>query len=99
MFARKKQGTSEDKTKVEQEYKSVHETPLICLFDLDESVLSSFKEDSYNCSIGSLGKLVRVPNDRIESEHFLKLNYSQPVNTHEHDILVFNMDFYEKENF
>lgn len=39
MFARKKQGTSEDKTKVEQEYKSVHETPLICLFDLDESVL------------------------------------------------------------
>ncbi|KRG32602.1 MULTISPECIES: hypothetical protein [unclassified Psychrobacter] len=99
MFARKKQGSSEGKTKVEQEYKSVHETPLICLFDLDESVLQSFKEDSYNCSIGSLGKLVRVPNDRIKPEHFLKLNYSQPVNTHEHDILVFNMDFHEKENF
>ena len=99
MFARKKQIISEEKIKVEQKYKSVHETPLICLFDLDESVLQSFKKDSYNCSIGSLGKLVRVPNDRIRSEHFLKLNYSQPANIHEHDILVFNMDFYEKEDY
>nr|WP_317200775.1 hypothetical protein [uncultured Psychrobacter sp.] len=99
MFAKKKHDIPEENIKVEQEYKSVHETPLICLFDLDESVLQSFKENSYNCSIGSLGKLVRVPNDRIKSEHFLKLNYSQPANIHEHDILVFNMDFYQKEDY
>jgi len=99
MFAKKKQDISEEKTKVEQEYKSVHETPLICLFDLDESVLQSFKENSYNCSVGSLGKLVRVPNDRIKLEHFLKLNYTQPANIHEHDILVFNMDFYQHEDY
>lgn len=99
MFARKKQGVSEEKTKVEQEYKSIHETPLICLFDLDESVSKGFEEASYNCTIASLGKLVRVPNDRRNSEHFLKLNYSQPANIHEHDILIFNMDFHEEVDY
>lgn len=40
-----------------------------------------------------------MPNDRRNQQHFLKLNYSQPANLHEHDILVFNMDFYEEVDY
>ncbi|MDC9502919.1 MULTISPECIES: hypothetical protein [unclassified Pseudoalteromonas] len=100
MFGRKKQdSTKEKEVKVETDEKSIHESPQICLFDLDESVLEGFKDASYNCSEGTLGKMVRVPNDRRDQQHFLKLNYSLPVNLHEHDILVFNMDFYEEVDY
>lgn len=100
MFGRKKQDTTEEQeVKMEKDDKSIHESPQICLFDLDNSVLGGFEDASYNCSVGTLGKLVRVPNDKRNQQHFLKLNYSQPVNLHEHDILVFNMDFYEEVDY
>ncbi|MFY0667250.1 MAG: hypothetical protein JXQ95_04375 [Alteromonas stellipolaris] len=100
MFGRKKQDTSEkQEVKMEKDDKSIHESPQICLFDLDNSVLGGFEDAMYNCSVGTLGKLVRVPNDKRNQQHFLKLNYSQPVNLHEHDILVFNMDFYEEVDY
>ncbi|MDW0360526.1 hypothetical protein Q8G38_14490 [Halomonas venusta] len=100
MFGRKNQNVPErEEIKVEEAEKLIHESPQICLFDLDESVLEGFEDASYNCSMGSLGKFVRVPNNRRNEQHFLKLNYSQPINLHEHDILIFNMDFYEEVDY
>jgi hypothetical protein len=89
MFGGKKQNNEvKVEVKVEKEEKTIHESPHICLFDLDESVVEAFAEASYNCSEGSLGRLVRVPNNKRNQQHFLKLNYSQPSNLHEHDIFV-----------
>lgn len=97
MFGRKKQDVLKDmdiKEKTENKEQIVHYSPQICLFALDKSIIESFKGASYNCSEGSLGRLVHVPNNRRDDKHLLRLNYSSPANLHEHDILVFNMDFY-----
>lgn len=97
MFGRKKQNAPEiEEIKLER---AIHESPQICLFDLDESVLEGFKDASYKCSTGSLGKLVRVPNNRRDDQHLLNLNYFKPTNLHEHDILVINMDFNEEIDY
>jgi hypothetical protein len=100
MFRKKKQNIHDkEEVKMNKEEKLIHESPQICLFDLDESIVEAFAEASYNCSVGSLGRLVRVPNYNRDQQHFLQLNFSQPVNLHEHDILVFNMDFHEEVEY
>ncbi|MGI0119635.1 hypothetical protein [Zooshikella sp. RANM57] len=97
MFKKKKQDAQENEgVKMEKEAQVVHDSPQICLFDLDKSIVDSFKAAAYNCNEGSLGRLIRVPNNTRGKQHFLRLNLSSPVNLHEYDILVFNMDFYEE---
>ncbi len=76
-----------------------HDSPQICLFDMGSSIVTSFKAASYNINEASLGKLVKVPNDRRDSQHFLKLNHNSPDNLHEHDIVVFDMDLSEKVDY
>ena len=99
MFGKKKESVPNNQPQLQQKGKPVHESPHIGLFDLDDSIAQCFKKDFYNCSIASLGKLVRVPNHGREEQHFLKLNHLLPNNIHEHDILVFNMDFYDEVNY
>ncbi|WP_295449658.1 hypothetical protein [uncultured Thiodictyon sp.] len=76
-----------------------HDSPQVCLFDLEKSILDALTGASYNCNSGSLGRLVRVPNNKRNEHHFLQLNHSIPVNLHEHDIIVLNMDFHEKSDY
>lgn len=76
-----------------------HELPQICLFDFEDNIIDAFKTASYNCSEGTLGKLVRVPNNQRNQEHYLTPNLSFPVNIHEYDILAFNMSYFEETDY
>lgn len=94
MFRRKK-SEPQEATKMTKETEKIHtvnEKPLICLFDIDKSIVAALTESSYNCAEGTVGTCVRVPNNSRHDEHFLKLNCSYPANLHEYDILVFDME-------
>lgn len=99
MFRRKKQDDSVSVGAIEEietKEQQIHDTPQICLFDFKKSTTETLKKASYNCSTGTLGKLVRVPNNRRDQQHFLSLNLSFPENIHEFDILAFNMSYFEE---
>ena len=74
MFRRKKHedSVSSDATDItEPQEQVIHDSPQICLFDFEGDITETLKSASYNCSEGTLGKLVRVPNNQRNQQHFL----------------------------
>jgi hypothetical protein len=69
----------------------VNDYPRLCLFDFPDKVLHDLTAKGLNCTEGTLGKLVEVPNIRSGDEHFLHLNSSNPSNLHEYQILAIDM--------
>jgi len=69
----------------------VYEKPLVCLFDLKDSVTDTLTKAGFSCNKATLGSRVRVPNTSRNSEHFLRLNHSWPQNLHEYDVVVLDM--------
>ncbi|MCZ2722646.1 hypothetical protein O1D97_13765 [Marinomonas sp. 15G1-11] len=102
MFRRKKHEdsvSSDTKEFIEPQEQVIHDSPQICLFDFEDDITETLKGASYSCSEGTLGKLVRVPNNQRNQQHFLSLNSSSPVNIHEYDILAFNMSYFEEADY
>lgn len=102
MFRRKKHENSvgSDSTEAIEPQKAViHDSPQICLFDFEDDVIETLKAASYSCSKGTLGKLVRVPNNQRNQQHLLSPNLSSPENIHEYDILAFNMSYFEETDY
>ncbi|WP_148051323.1 hypothetical protein [Pseudomonas chlororaphis] len=69
----------------------VHERPLVCTFDIDPEVSEILLKGRFNCTSGSLGTLMSVPNTQRDTQHLLQPNNSVPENFHEFDIAVIDM--------
>ena len=65
MFRKKKQDNQESsgKDSTGESTVVVHDKPLICLFDFDDEIVKNFTDKSYRYTEGTIGKLVRVPNN------------------------------------
>lgn len=86
---RDKKDTSSEEAmpEAEQELK-FHEHPRICLIDVGSEIVESLKSRRFNCTTGTLGQLVEVPNEFRGEEHACLLNFHFPANLHEFDIII-----------
>lgn len=69
----------------------LQEKPKICLIDIDDSDFKFLQSEGFNCTSGTLGNLIEVPNTHQYDEHLCLLNFDFPPNLHEHDIVVVNL--------
>ena len=85
----------------QQKYPRVHaeeadavvfqERPKICLVDIDANAKEALTSAGFNCTAGSLGSLVKVPNAKMGDRRICRLNYAIPSNLHEYDIVVIDL--------
>ena len=80
--------TNEGKHEPESDFQEI---PRILLFDSEEPDSSLLCSRGFNCTCGTLGKQVEVPNKSRNDEHICLCNYDFPPNLHEFDILVVNL--------
>ncbi len=73
------------------ENKKVIEKPRICLFDFSEDEYLPLIDAGYIIYNATLGKEIRVPNEKGRPRHFCSLNYDFPRNFHEYDVAVINL--------
>lgn len=69
----------------------LQEKPKICLIDIDDSDFKFLQSKGFNCTSGTLGNLIEVPNTHQYDEHQCLLNFDFPPNLHEYDIVVINL--------
>jgi hypothetical protein len=79
---------NQDRNSGGDESVQIHERPRICLIDLDDECVQTFKARAFNCYSGTLGSLVEVPNRKRNDEHRCLPNFDFPSNLHEYDIVV-----------
>ena len=69
-----------------------YDRPKICAIDLPVECIEVLKSHHYDCYDGTLGPLVKVPNERgLYSQHYCLLNCSFPRNLHEYDIVIIDL--------
>ncbi len=87
-------GVAESKDRIpENEPPPLHfqERPRICLIDVEEEICKSLQSSGFNCSVGTLGAMVEVPNRGQHNSHACLLNCVFPQNLHEYDIVVIDL--------
>ena len=56
----------------------VMEKPRICLIDFDDKTYDHLVTKGFNCTKGSLGAIVKVPNESKYQEHYCLLHHKFP---------------------
>jgi len=69
----------------------VQQRPRICLIDVEERICESLRKSGFNCFVGTLGSLVEVPNHDSHDYHLCYPDPRFPVNLHEYDIVVIDL--------
>lgn len=95
MFFKKKkiEDTNKDESSMDKPEIKLIEKPKICLFDIDNEITERIKQKGFNVTPASLGTLIKdVPNKRIDDQCLCLLNHSIPINLHEYDIFVFDLE-------
>jgi len=72
--------------------KEIIKKPRVCCLDLNAEDVDILKGDGLNLFQGTLGKKVNVPNINDYDSHNLLLNYDFPVNLHEYDVFILNLE-------
>lgn len=67
------------------------ERPRICLIDVDRNASALLVANSFNCTNGSFGSQVRIPNKESGQRFRCLLNYTTPANLHEYDVIVIDL--------
>lgn len=67
------------------------ECPKIFLVDVDADAQKALTLAGFNCTAGSLGRLIQVPNEKKGDNHLCCLNHEIPENLHEYDIVVVDL--------
>jgi hypothetical protein len=68
-----------------------YETPRICLIDVDKMTSDLLKSKGFNCTSGSLGQRLSVPNQRQGQLQLCGFQFEFPQNLHEYQILVVDL--------
>jgi hypothetical protein len=69
----------------------IQERPRICLIDLEDECVQTLNSRGFNCYSGTLGPLVEVPNRKKYDQHQCLPNFDFPLNLHEYDIVVIDL--------
>ncbi len=67
-------------------------TPQICLFNFSKEDSDILKSKNFNISVGSLGKQIKIPNNKPYDETLCLPHHIIPPNLHEFNILCFDMN-------
>ena len=67
------------------------ERPKICLIDIDTNAKEALTAAGFNCTVGSLGSPIKLPNEKRGDERLCRLNNHIPQDLHEYDIIVMNL--------
>ncbi|AUC80665.1 hypothetical protein [Lacinutrix sp. Bg11-31] len=94
IFGDKKKREKKKSTNQVEKTKTV-ERPRICCIDTDKEVISTLEKAGMNLSLGSLGSKIKVPNSTRRENHQLLPNHNFPLNLHELDIFVMDLDSFE----
>ncbi len=70
----------------------VIERPRICCLDVEETAISALRKARANVYNGSLGSKVKVPKPSTDIVYHLLLNFDFPVNLHEYDIIIIDLN-------
>ncbi|NQV19656.1 MAG: hypothetical protein HQ534_14095 [Armatimonadetes bacterium] len=66
--------------------------PQICLFNFSKEDSDILKSKNFNISVGSLGKQIKIPNNKPYDETLCLPHHIIPPNLHEFNILCFDMN-------
>ena len=93
MFGNKKVNEEKIVEEICAKVKEAYEKPLICLFDSDKNIKEILSANQFKFDSASTGACVKVPNNRVNDKHFLRLDYQAPANLHEYEIVIFDTSF------
>ncbi len=93
--AEKEKIDSESNTKEVESVISITERPRICCLDLKDDTISALEKSGANLYNGTLGAKIKVPNSIRRENHELLLHYDFPLNLHEYDIIIIDLDGYK----
>lgn len=75
------------------------ERPRICCIDLSEEIIQKLTNAGANIYTGTLGSKINVPKSASGSMHYLLLNYDFPLNLHEYDIIIIDLDNFKTVDY
>jgi hypothetical protein len=67
------------------------ERPKICLIDIDVDAKEALTSAGFNCTVGSLGSPIKLPNVKRGDKCLCRPNNHIPQDLHEYDIIVMNL--------
>lgn len=71
------------------------DVPKICLLDFEDKDIKLIKSHGFNCSPGSLGKDIEVPNKLMSDRKPCLLQHDYPNGLHEYDVVAINLQSHE----
>ncbi|MGD8782724.1 MAG: hypothetical protein PVH88_27685 [Ignavibacteria bacterium] len=85
--------TSSDNENTQPGVKEIEmkERPRICCLDILKNDNDILIQSGFNIYPGSLGNKIKVPNERRNDYHQVKLDYDIPLNLHEYDIFIIDL--------
>ena len=67
------------------------ERPKVCLVDIDINTKETLVSAGFNCTVGSLGSLIKLPNAKRGDKCSCFLNYTIPPHLHEYNIVIIDL--------
>ena len=92
LFASKRNALEAQVEKIEKTTNAKNERPRICCLDISNEVITSLELAGANIYEGTLGAKIKVPNNGTRDGHYVLLNHNFPVNIHEFDIIILDLD-------
>jgi hypothetical protein len=92
---KKKEKKTKPANKVDKGEITIIERPRICCIDLDKEIVTQLENGGMNLSLGTLGSKIKVPNSTRRENHQLLTNHDFPVNLHELDIFILDLDNFD----
>jgi hypothetical protein len=85
----KKDVSAQEQEEISQPFQ---ERPWVCLIDTDTNVGDALISAGLNCTVGSLGPCIALPNRALHDSVVCRLNNNLPENLHEYDIIIIDME-------
>lgn len=77
---------------IENSKTKVNKRPRICCIDIKKEIVTLLFEEGYNIYNATLGNQIKVSNKNHHDKHFMILNCDFPVNIHEFDIFLIDLE-------
>ena len=81
-----------DRKDKDNETVSINTRPRVCCIDIKKDTEDGLKKNGLNVYSGTLGSKIVLPNTSRYDNHQILLNFDFPVNLHEYDILIIDLD-------
>ena len=93
LFSKKKtKDMFKEKNTTDNNNNEINERPRICCIDIEGEVVEKLQQSNFNIYNGTLGKKIRIPNKNRYDNHQILLQNDFPINIHEYDIFIIDLD-------